>query len=112
MGRGRLEIVEASPALGVKLDEAIESETVNAHASLLFSADATGTRVTWVDEGTLPPVLGGYFRGMIEAMLGTNFENGLKKLKTVVEALPPTVTPPPPPPAPSGLADAGVDAGS
>jgi hypothetical protein len=103
MGKGRMEIVESDPAVGLTVDEAIESETVNARAKLRYAVAGADTTVTWVDEGTLPPVIGGYFRGMIEDMLKDNFGKGLAKLKAVVEALPP-----PPPPAPV-VEDAGTD---
>lgn len=99
MGRGKMRIVASDPKTGVQIDEAIESEQVNAHASFSFSPDGAGTRVVWLDEGTLPPVMGGYFRGMIEKMLGENFEAGLRKLKGVVEAQPPMAVPVVPPPA-------------
>lgn len=39
----------------------------------------------WVDEGTLPPVIGGYFLGFINNMLSENFQTGLQNLKAVAE---------------------------
>jgi hypothetical protein len=113
MGRGRMEIVASDPATGLTLDEAIESDEVNAKSVFTYAAVGASTKVTWVDEGTLPPVIGGYFRGMVEEMLGGHFDRGLQKLKALVEALPPpppnVVTPPPVAPAPDAGAD---DAGS
>lgn len=103
MGKGRMEIVESDPAKGLRIDEAIESDTVNAHARFDFAPEGGGTKVTWIDEGTLPPVVGGFFRGMIEDMLRTHFSTGLAKLKAAVEALPP-----PAPPAPEPEPDAGT----
>lgn len=104
MGRGRMEIVATDPAVGLTVDEAIESDEVNAKSVFTYAPVGASTKVTWVDEGTLPPVVGGYFRGMIEELLGGHFEKGLAKLKGLVEALPP---PPPnvvvPPPAPAPL---------
>jgi hypothetical protein len=104
MGRGTMEIVASDPATGVRLDEAIESATVNAHAAFTFTPEGPNTRVTWTDEGTLPLVVGGYFSGMVERMLNRNLESGLAKLKRVVEALPPL-------PAPSAAPAPAVDAG-
>jgi len=57
---------------------------VNARGSLTWTQEGGGTKVTWVDSGTLPP-MGGYFVGMINDMLGNNFEQGLKHLKAEVE---------------------------
>jgi uncharacterized membrane protein len=113
MGKGRLEIVESDPEKGVRVDEAIESEVVNAHGHLAYSAAGGGTKVTWVDEGVLPAIVGSYFRGMIEQMLNDNLAQGLAKLKATVEALPPP-KPPRPAPAPTAGEEAGtpdVDAG-
>ena len=107
MGKGRMEIVESDPAKGLRVDEAIESELVNAHGHFDYSVDGDATTVTWVDEGVLPAVIGSYFRGMIEKMLNDNLAQGLKKLKATVEALPPPA-PPEPPPAPAAEEDAGT----
>lgn len=106
MGRGRIEIVAADPLRGIELDQAIESDVVNSHGTIAFSVEGDGTRVTWVDTGELPP-LGGLFRGEVEATLGKNFDEGLTKLKALVEALPRPVEVPPQPPV---VLDAGVDA--
>jgi hypothetical protein len=89
LGKGRMEIVQSDPALGLTVDEAIESEAVNAQGRFLYTRVGNATKVTWVDEGDLPPVLGGYFRGMLERKLAANFSKGLAKLKRLVEALPP-----------------------
>lgn len=110
MGRGQLEIVAADPATGIELAQAIESEVVNAKASLRFSREGDDTRLTWRDEGTLPLLVGGLFRGTVEARLGGHLEASLEKLKATVEALP---QPARPPPAPAPVADAGLeDAGT
>lgn len=94
MGRGAITVTQAD-ATGVSFDEAIESDTVNAHGGLRFTADGTGTRVTWTDDGTLPP-MGGFFRENLEHMLGEHFEKGLGALKAVVEKQPPPQPLPPP----------------
>lgn len=107
MGRGRMEIVRSDPAQGLEVDEAIESDQVNAHARFTYTVQGDATKVTWVDEGTLPPVIGGYLHGVLEDMLNENFSKGLTKLKAVVEA-----QPPPAPPAPQpALTGEAVDAG-
>ena len=107
MGRGRIEIVAFDPQGRLDLDEAIESDVVNAHASIIFVAEGDSTRVTWRDEGTLPPVVGGFFRGTVEAGLNENFSTSLLKLKAIVEALPEPVALPV-----AREVDAGIDAGA
>jgi Polyketide cyclase / dehydrase and lipid transport len=85
MGHGKMTITKSDVAAGVWVDEMIETDKeVNAHGSLTWTQEGGGTKVTWVDTGTLPP-MGGYFVGMIEGMLGDNFEVGLKHLKAEVE---------------------------
>lgn len=89
-GTGRLTITDADPASGVYLELAIESDTPNAKGSILYTAPEApangGTRVTWSEGGTLPPVIGGYLRGWVEEVCGKAFEDGLANLKRVVES--------------------------
>lgn len=86
MGKGRMEIVRAAPLKGVWIDEAIESESINAHGSLTYEVTPAGTVVTWDDEGDLPPVIGGFFRGAVNKMLREHFAQSLGQLKGLVEA--------------------------
>ncbi|HYH96201.1 SRPBCC family protein [Hyalangium sp.] len=86
MGQGKMTITKSDVSTGVWVDEMIETDKeVNARGALTWTREAEGTKVKWVDEGTLPPVIGGYFVGMIEDMLANNFQTGLKNLKTVAE---------------------------
>jgi hypothetical protein len=86
MGHGKMTITQSEVASGVWVDEMIETDKeVNAHGSITWTQEGGGTKVTWVDTGTLPPVIGGYVVGMIEDMLGENFQVGLKHLKAEVE---------------------------
>jgi hypothetical protein len=85
MGRGRLVIVAAEPTKGLELEQAIESDVVNSHASLSFTVVDGKTRVTWIDEGTLPPLVGGFFRGTVERKLGVHLAASLEKLKSLLE---------------------------
>jgi hypothetical protein len=85
MGKGRMMLTASDPQRGVEIDEAIESDEVNARGSLIYTRTGEGTRIDWRDSGTLPPVLGGYARGMINDMLGENSAVGLADLKRVVE---------------------------
>lgn len=86
MGHGKMTISKSEVASGVWVDEMIETDKeVNAHGSITWTQEGGGTKVTWVDTGTLPPVIGGYVVGMIEDMLGNNFQVGLQHLKAEVE---------------------------
>lgn len=85
MGRGRLVITAADPAKGLELEQAIESDTVNSHASLRFTVEGGKTRVTWTDEGTLPPLVGGLFRGTVEQKLSVHLATSLERLKSLLE---------------------------
>jgi len=86
MGHGRMTITKSEPGSGVWVDEMIETDDeVNAKGSITWTIEGGGTKVTWVDEGTLPPVIGGYFVGMIENMLSNHFQTGLKNLKAAAE---------------------------
>ncbi|MBM4782492.1 MAG: SRPBCC family protein [Archangiaceae bacterium] len=94
MGRGAMTITAADET-GVSIDEAIESDAVNAHSRLSLRPDGPATIVTWSDDGTLPP-MGGFFREQLEHQLGAHFEQGLAALKTLVEKQPaPQPLPPP-----------------
>jgi hypothetical protein len=86
MGHGKMTIVKSDVASGVWVDEMIETDDgVNAKGSLTWTRQGEETTVKWVDEGTLPPVIGGYVVSMIEQMLGDNFKTGLEKLKVQAE---------------------------
>lgn len=86
MGRGKMTITKSDVATGVWVDEMIETDDgVNAKGALTWTQQGEETTVKWVDEGTLPPVIGGYAVSMIEKMLNENFQVGLEKLKVQAE---------------------------
>ncbi|MGQ0507327.1 MAG: SRPBCC family protein [Myxococcaceae bacterium] len=85
MGTGELLITQADPKIGVTVENRlVEKESVS-KGTLTFSPDGAGTRVTWVDEGTLPVISGGFFRRMIQNIISDNLQRGLKELKKVAE---------------------------
>ena len=51
-----------------------------------FEPSGAGTRVTWGLTGTAAGALGGYFAAMMDGMLGPDYEEGLARLKQVVES--------------------------
>jgi hypothetical protein len=87
MGHGKMTITRSDVASGVWIDEMIETDKeVNAHGSITWTAVEGGAlKVSWKDDGTLPPVIGGYAKGMIEEMLGSHFQKGLEHLKAEAE---------------------------
>ncbi|MCG3182231.1 MAG: hypothetical protein ICCCNLDF_00293 [Planctomycetes bacterium] len=86
MGKGRLVITKIEPGVGVWYESAIQSDEVNGHGWLKLEPTAEGTRVTWNDQGDLPPVYGGYFAAMVQQSLETQFAAALRKLKEVSES--------------------------
>ena len=53
-----------------------------------FEPSGKGTKVTWGLSGTANGALGGYFASMMDGMLSADYEDGLARLKQVVEATP------------------------
>jgi hypothetical protein len=85
-GTGKLVIAHSDPKAGVHIDEWINGPEQNAKGSILYTSAGGGTtRVTWTDNGTLPPVIGGYFRGTVNDAMGEAFEKGLANLKRLAE---------------------------
>jgi len=85
MGRGKMAITRSDAAKGVWFDEHIDADEVNAHGSIVYAAVDGGTKLTWTDDGKLPPIVGGYFRSMLQGYLKTHFDKGLETLKRLVD---------------------------
>lgn len=90
--RAKLIVTEVSDQR-MKFDEQMEADEVNAHGEISAAPDPKGTRITWRDTGTLPPILGGYFRGMMENALTEHMKGGLAKLSVLAESSTPPVAP-------------------
>ena len=90
IGSGTLTIVNLAP------NRLIESELVfkapmqgTADDSWQFAPTADGgTEVTWKNSGGLDYPVGRWFRPMVEAQLGGQFERGLANLKARCESMP------------------------
>lgn len=86
-GRGRMTITEADLQTGIRWDGRIETDDVNNHGKIEYEDLGDGQiEVTLTDEGTLPPVIGGYFVFVMNQALGTHFEGALGRLEQAVEA--------------------------
>jgi hypothetical protein len=86
-GEGQLKITRAD-ANGIEYESRLQSDQVNGHGWIKLENTSEGTRVTWHDEGKLPPVYGGYFAALMEQNLQNQFNAALAKLKEVSEAKP------------------------
>jgi hypothetical protein len=84
-GFGSLTLIASDPQTGVKFEERLEGSDVNGRGSITYAADRDVTTVTWRDEGELPPVIGGFFVSEMQEGLGRHFEEGLRRLKDLVE---------------------------
>lgn len=87
VGQGRIEIVESSPSSNVTMNLDM-LRPFAAHNLVEFTLEPNGdsTRVTWAMQGKVP-----YLAKIVhvfvnvDKMVGTDFENGLADLKTIVE---------------------------
>lgn len=94
---GEVRIVRSDPSLGVWF----ESRTMGgapSRASLTYNAKPGVTEVIWLDDGELPPIVGGLFRDLFQKRLAQHMQAGLEKLKDLVERGGSVNSAPPPPP--------------
>lgn len=83
---GTITIVDADPAKGIRWDGKIETDEINNHGEIRYEQlDGGVVRVTLIDTGTLPPVLGGYFVPVMNSALGQHFGAALGRLEAAVE---------------------------
>jgi hypothetical protein len=88
-GRGRMTIVEAVKPSLVRVDLAFEKPfRSRSDTTFTIVPEGTGSRVTWSMTGanTLMTRVMGVVRSM-DAMIGPDFEKGLGRLKSTVEAI-------------------------
>ena len=90
MGGGRLEITQSSESEGIKFTLKFEQSPEPLIGSISYQpTDQGGTRVTWTGRGDLGSnPIARYFGLMMDSMIGTDYESGLRKLKVLVEAPP------------------------
>jgi uncharacterized membrane protein len=83
---GAITIIESDPSEGIRWDGKIETDEVNNHGQIRYEQlDGGVVRVTVIDTGTLPPVLGGYFVPVMNSALGQHFAGALGRLEAAVE---------------------------
>lgn len=87
-GQGRMEITEATEPSTVRVDLLFE-KPFKSRSNVVFTIEpqGDGSLVTWTMNGrnTLMTRLMGIFKSM-DAMVGPDFEKGLRRLKTAAEA--------------------------
>jgi len=88
MGAGTQLITASDPATGVSMKLSMADGSMEPFdVRFAYSPESGGTRVTWIDRGTLPASPHWRWMGVLvmPSMCGKMFEKGLKALKTVVE---------------------------
>jgi hypothetical protein len=81
---GEVRIVRSDPALGVWFENHT-SGSEPSRATLSYVLRPGVTEVIWIDEGQLPPIVGGLFLDLFQKRLGKHMASGLERLKELVE---------------------------
>ncbi|MHC4959275.1 MAG: SRPBCC family protein [Planctomycetota bacterium] len=83
-GNGSLTFTAVDDDKGIVYDMTFEAWT--SEGSIAYEEIGDATRVTWSMKGNVDtPVIGGYFAMLMPGMIRASFEQGLEKLKSVVE---------------------------
>lgn len=88
VGRGNQEIVAVEPgrSVTIRLDFGEESPSL---MQLTLQPEGQGTRIAWSMDGDFRDnYLGRYFAPLLDRMVGPDLEDGLARLKRLVEAAP------------------------
>jgi hypothetical protein len=89
-GSGELTFTQCSPETGVVYDMSFDEGNYVSIGALDYRVEDGGTEVTWRMAGEMGAnPISRYFGAMMDAMIGPMFEQGLARLKTEAEALPP-----------------------
>lgn len=83
---GEVLFTRCDPGWGVAYDLTFEKNSYTSTRSLLYRPTALGTEVTWRMEGDFGGnILARYFRGLMPALHGPQFQEGLARLKMISE---------------------------
>ena len=85
VGSGMQEIVEVDPGSRVRTRLVFDGFDSASYSTFRLEPVDGGTRVTWEFEANLDSLMGRYMGLMMDKWVGTDYENGLAKLKEVVE---------------------------
>lgn len=85
-GNGSLTFTKSSKKEGIDYDLAFNDGKLKSTAFIHYRDMGGNTLVTWTMTGDMEvPVVGGYLAMTMDSMVGDMFQNGLTKLKNVVE---------------------------
>lgn len=84
-GAGELTFTRCDPAQGIAYDLSFEEGKYRSTGALVYEDIPSGTRVTWSMDGDNDGLVARWFGIMMDTMVGPMFDDGLAKLKTVVE---------------------------
>ncbi len=86
-GGGSLTFTSWSPENGIEYDLFFQGGKYKSKSAILYdTSSSTRTRVAWTLKGDMSmPIIGGYFALYMKYSIGKMFEDGLKRLKTIIE---------------------------
>jgi uncharacterized protein YndB with AHSA1/START domain len=85
-GNGAMEFTAAVPYKHVDYALSFPDVGMSSRGILLLAPDASGTRVTWTNEGDMgSSPINRYFGLMMDSMVGPDFDAGLRNLKALAE---------------------------
>lgn len=88
VGNGKQEIVEVVEFSKVNTKMEFEGFGGETHSAILLEPEGEGTKVTWTYESTDQNGIARFFMLGVDGMLGPSYEEGLGKLKSLVESMP------------------------
>ncbi len=86
VGRGQQEIVAMEQGTMVRNKLTFDGFDQASYATMTLEPAGNGTRVTWEFEANLDSFLGRYMGLMMDDWVGADYEDGLARLKAVVES--------------------------
>ncbi len=84
-GDGELTFTRCDEASGVAYDMAFDQGRYPSTGALVYAPDGGSTRVTWTMDGANVGITGRWMGLLMDSFIGPMFEQGLDKLKMVVE---------------------------
>jgi hypothetical protein len=83
-GSGTRTIIRSDATSGVEFNTELGDGTL-CKGKFLYKESAGTTTITWTDQGQLPRLIGGFSKGAFEDTVGEHMDEGLKRLKRIVE---------------------------
>ena len=86
-GAGALTITQSSIDEGVIYNLNFDGDSTVYTSGLTYQRSGKSTQVTWFMQGEMQPlIVGNYFAQLMDTFVGQSYEDGLNKLKTIVES--------------------------